>query len=127
MNQISTLQAVVAAIITLVIGVVVGAIPAYLIGKGDGKAEKSEQVGALKTSVDSCTDAAKKAGEAADAQKKDGDEREQRILSAIAESAISDQKALAQIAKIAAYKPRGNTECEQLQNGVDDLLRTKRQ
>lgn len=127
MNPISTAQAVIAAVCAFVIGIAAGGIPAYLIGKGDGKAEKSEQVGALKTSVDSCTDAAKKAEDIAAAQKKEGDEREQRILGAIAQSAIDDQTAIARIAKIAAYKPRGNTECEQLQNGVDDLIRTKRQ
>jgi hypothetical protein len=123
MKPISTLQAVVAAIVALVLGVVAGAIPAYLIGKGDGKAEKSEQVGALKTSVDSCTDAAKKAGEVSEAQKKDGDEREARIVAAIQAQTIEDRKALARIAQIAAYKARGSSECEQLQNAVDDLFR----
>jgi hypothetical protein len=123
MNPISTLQAVVAAIVALVLGVFIGAIPAYLIGKGDGKSEKSEQFGALKTSVDSCTDAAKKAGEAADAQKKDGDEREARIVAAVQAQTIEDRKALARIAQIAAYKARGSNECEQLQNAVDDLFR----
>jgi hypothetical protein len=124
-NPISTLQAIGAAIAAFVIGLALGALPAYFIGKGHGAANKAEAVGALKVSVDSCTDAAKAAETAAKTDKAQAEEREQRIAAAIEDNARSNREALARIAKTQAYKPRGDTECEQLTNAVDDLYRRK--
>ena len=52
MNPLHTLAA-------FLLGLVLGAVPAYLVGKGDGKEAAAMSVGALKTIVDSCTSASK--------------------------------------------------------------------
>lgn len=123
MNPISALQAIGAAIAAFVLGAIVAGVPAYLIGHGNGRESKAEAVGALKTSVDSCTQAAKEAERVAKDEQAASKDREQRILQAIDQNASDQAAALARIGKLAAYKPRGATECEQLSNAVDDLFR----
>lgn len=110
-------------IVALIIGIVAGAVPAYLIGRGDGKEAAAMNVGALKTSVESCALAAGEAKKAADEAKADGKSREERIT-AVVEGINTTIAATAarQRAGVLNYKPRGDTECERTVNAVRDNL-----
>lgn len=116
MNPLHTIAA-------LIIGLLLGGVPAYLVGKGDGKEAAAMSVGALKTSVESCTAAANDAKKAADDAKADSKDRERRITAVVDGINTTIANAAArQRSNVLAYKPRGNTECERTVNAVRDNL-----
>lgn len=108
-------------LVAFALGLVIGGVPSYFIGSSHGAAKHLQSVGALKTSVDSCTSAAQTANATAEAEAKEGKAREQRLNDAF-------NKALPRIAteanrarsKTLSTPLRGTTECEQTVNAVRD-------
>ena len=115
MNPLHTLAA-------FLLGLVLGAVPAYLVGKGDGKEAAAMSVGALKTSVDSCTAATKESNALVARERAASDEREQRMAAALTANEGIAKLATRQRSAVLAYQPRGNGECERTVNAVRDQL-----
>ena len=123
MNPIAAVQAIIACVIALIVGLVAG----YVYGHQSGAAEHLPAITALKGSVDSCNTAAATANAAVAADRKAGADREARVADvlekvnpAIAAASRRDWS------RATAAPLRGDTECAQLKNAVDDHLRGAR-
>ncbi len=126
MNPLSFVQAAIAAAITFALGLLIGGVPSYFIGKSHGAASKLESIGALKTSVDSCTVAAQETKAAVDTEATAGKEREQRMRAALSENARIVSEAARRRSQILATPIRGDTDCDQTKNAINDVFRGKR-
>ena len=100
--------------------------PAYFVGKAHGAESKAESIGSLKTSVESCTVAARETKAAVDAEAIAGKEREGRITGALAENAKAALEAARRRSQILGTPIRGDTECEQTKNAINDVFRGAR-
>lgn len=104
----------------LALGMLIGGVPAYFVGKAHEAEKKGVQIGALATSVESCTVAAKESTAAVKAEAALSDDREARITAAIADGArIAAASARARSTTLATPL-RGNDECERVKNAVED-------
>lgn len=121
-RSLSLLQAIGAA----VVAALVAALVAYLIGRAHGAASKAEDVGALKASVSSCVEAAGKAKEMAEAERKDAQAREKRIEAALAEVARIGRDSARRRDQVLATPIRGADECERTANAIADHFRSAR-
>jgi K+-sensing histidine kinase KdpD len=123
MNPLTAIQTVVACIIAFALGLLIGGVPAYFIGKAHEAEKKGLQVGALTTSVESCTVAAQAADVSAKAAKTASDELETRLTAVITgENARLEKQLRGSRDKRLAYVPPGATECERTVNAVRDQL-----
>lgn len=110
-------------ITVLLAAVAATALTAYLIGRSNGQASHLEAVGSLKTSVASCATAAGEAKRLAEADAKDGADRERRIAQAVRDG-INDAARIARQRSAVLQAPlRGDTECERTSNAITDHFR----
>lgn len=122
-DPLAPLRALAYCVIALIIGLVAG----YVYGHQAGAAEHLPAITALKGSVDSCNTAAATANDAVAADRKAAADREARVADvlekvnpAIAAASRRDWS------RATAAPLRGDTECAQLKNAVDDHLRGAR-
>ena len=119
-DPLAPLRALLFCVIAFALGLLIGGVPAYFIGKAHEAEKKGLQVGALTTSVESCTAAAKDAKKAVDDEATAGKDREQRLTAAIADGArIAAASARARSTTLST-PIRGNDECERVKNAVED-------
>jgi hypothetical protein len=120
MNPIAAAQALIGCAIAFVLGLLCGAVPAYFVGKAHEAEKKGLQVGALTTSVDSCTAAAKETKKVVADEATAGKDREARITAAIADGARIAAAANRARSTTLATPIRGSDECERVKNAVED-------
>jgi hypothetical protein len=125
-NPLTLIQSAIAAAIAFVLGALIAGIPGYFVGRSHGAASKLESIGALKTSVDSCTVAAQETRRVVDAEVIESKGREQRITGALADNAKLALEAARKRSQILGTPVRGDTECEQTKNAINDVFRGKR-
>lgn len=126
MNPLTLIQSGVAALIAFVLGALIAGIPLYFVGKAKGGESKMQSIGALKTSVESCTAATVETNAAIKAEAVAGKDREQRLTIAIAKTNADIRASLAKRRDAAlAIAPRGNDECERTTNMINDQFRLK--
>ena len=119
-DPLAPLRALLFCAIAFALGLLIGGVPAYFIGKAHEAEKKGVQIGALSTSVESCTAAAKEAKTAVDTEATAGKDREARITAAIADGArLAAASARARSATLAT-PIRGVDECERVKNAVED-------
>lgn len=123
MNPIAAAQALLYCVAAFVLGLVLGAVATYPYAHAKGEATHLEAMGSLKGTVDSCNVAAAAANATAEADKLDGVAREERIAKALEDNAAIAAAASRQRAVILTKPIRGATDCEQLNNAVNDHFR----
>lgn len=126
MNPVTFVQSAIAAAIAFALGALIFGGSLYFVGKAHGKESKMEAIGALTTSVESCTLAATAANATVKAEAIAGKEREQRLSDAINKTNADIRASLGKRRDAAlAVAPRGNDECERTTNMINDQFRVK--
>mgnify|MGYP000052298875 CR=1 FL=1 len=120
MNPIAAAQALLFCVIAFALGLLIGGVPAYFIGKAHEAEKKGVQIGALATSVESCTVAAQETKRVVETEATAGKDRDARLAAAIAEGArIAAASARARSTTLST-PIRGADECERVKNAVED-------
>ena len=126
MNPLTFIQTAIACAIAFALGCLIAGLSAYFIGKSHGAESKMKSIGALQTSVESCTVAAGEANAAIKAEALAGKDRERRLTDAITKTNADIRASLAKRRDSAlAVAPRGNDECERTTNMINDQFRAK--
>lgn len=123
MNPIAAAQALLFCVIAFALGLLFGGVPAYFIGAAHEAEKKGVQIGALSTSVESCTVAAKETKKAVDEEATAGKDREARLAAAIAEGARIATAAARARSTTLATPLRGDTDCQRTSNAIADHFR----
>lgn len=106
----------------LVLGMLVGGVPSYFIGKAHEAEKKGVQIGALATSVESCSVAAKESNALVKRERELGDAREAAMNAALAENIKNRPQYRGAVDRAMNFKPSGNTECERTVDVVRGLV-----
>ena len=115
-----------AALAAFVLGALIAGIPGYFVGKAHGAESKMQSIGALKTSVESCTAATVETNAVIKAEAVAGKDRERRLTEAITKTNADIRASLGKRRDTAlAIAPRGNDECERTTNMIADQFRVK--
>lgn len=122
-DPLAPLRALLFCVIAFVVGLVLGAVPMYFYAHAKGEATHLEAMGALKGTVDSCNVAAAAANAAVAADKVDSAARDERIAKALEDNVAIVAEASRKRTAILTKPLRGSTECEQLNNAVNDHFR----
>lgn len=122
-DPLAPLRALLYCVIAFVVGLVLGAVPMYFYAHAKGVATHLEAMGSLKGTVDSCNVAAAAANATAEADKLDGVAREERIAKALEDNVVIAAAASKQRTVILTKPIHGATDCERLNNAVNDHFR----
>jgi hypothetical protein len=123
-NPIAAAQALLYCVAAFVLGAVLGAVPMYFYAHAKGEATHLEAIGSLKGTVDSCNVAAAAANAAVETERQASADREARVNDVLDRVNPAIAAASAQKRTAILTKPiHGATDCEQLNNAVNDHFR----
>lgn len=123
-DPLAPLRALLYCVITFVVGLVLGAVPMYFYAHAKGEATHLEAMGSLKGTVDSCNVAAAAANAAVETERQASADREARVNDVLDRVNPAIAAASAQKRTLILTKPiHGATDCEQLNNAVNDHFR----